>query len=178
MMMDLPPNPTQNDLEQQLMVQTILLDALDSEDEEYIQKRAGMESNIEYLNRSLGIDDETMSQAAMISPGTMSQGNMSQESWEQMPLQTFEDTSNQFGGNQFGYTDMNGMATNTNGASGNDFNWILDNMYPGECVLFSLIVLIASRTCGVEALKFTSPRSGWRISRHDHSEFWCASIVV
>lgn len=138
--MDLPSNPTQLDFQQQLIYQNIMLDALAPEDEEYIQKRAGMESNIEYLQRALGIDDETLSQAIMspeniMSPGTMSQGNMSQESWEQMPLQAFEDTGNQFGGHQFGYTDMNGMATNTNGAIGNDFDWMLDNM-GGECALF------------------------------------------
>lgn len=129
-MMDLPQNPTQDDLEQQLIYQSILMDALDTEDEAYIQKRAGMESNIEYLQRALGIDDETISQS-MMSPGTMSQ-----DSWEQMPLQAFEDTSNHFGGNQLGYTGMSGMATNTNGTSGNDFDWMLDNMYPGECAPF------------------------------------------
>ncbi|KAE9973687.1 hypothetical protein BLS_003475 [Venturia inaequalis] len=128
LMMDLPPNPTQDDLEQQLICQSILVDALDPGDEEYLQKRAGMKSNIEYLQRALGIDDETMnmmSPADVMSPDTMSQGNMSQESWEQMPLQAFEDTST-----QYGYPDVSGMATNANGASGNDFDWMLDNMYP------------------------------------------------
>lgn len=144
--MDLPSNPTQLDFQQQLIYQNIMLEALDPEDEEYIQKRAGMESNIEYLQRALGIDDETLSQAMKspentMSPGTMSQGNMSQgnmsqESWEQMPLQAFEDTGNQFAGHRFGYTDMNGMATNTNGTIVNDFDWMLDNM-GGECALFS-----------------------------------------
>ncbi|TID26994.1 swi snf family dna-dependent atpase [Venturia nashicola] len=126
--MDLPPNPTQDHLEQQLIYQTILMDALDPKDEEYTRKRAGMESNIEYLQKALGIDDETISQT-MMSPGAMSQ-----DSWEQMPLQAFEDTSNQFSANQFGYTDMSGMATNTNGARGDDFDWMLDSMYPDSAL--------------------------------------------
>jgi hypothetical protein len=143
--MDLPEHPTSDDLERELVFQNIMMDALDTEADDYIQKRADAEDRIEHLHRLLGIDNETLSQGGLsqdmlspndvMSPGTMSQGAMSQESWEQMPLQPYEDTSNRFGGNQFGYTDLNGMATNTNGGR-NDYNWMLDSMYEGECALF------------------------------------------
>jgi hypothetical protein len=149
-MLDLPENPSFEDLEKELIYQNIMMDELDPEAVDYIQQRADAEEKIEHLNRMLGIDNETLSQGGIsqemlspndiMSPGTMSQGTLSQESWEHMPLQQLEDTSNNgYGGNQFGYTDLNGMATNTNngGGGGNDYNWMLEGMYAGEFAVFS-----------------------------------------
>lgn len=148
---NLPKHPTSDDFEQELIFQNIMLEALDPEDDDYIQKLADAEVNVAYLHRALGIDNETMSQGGLsqdiMSPGTMSQGNMSQGSWEHMPMQPFKDTSNQFGSNQFGFTDLNGMATNSNGG-GTDFDWMLGSMYEGECTLF-LIVIPLRDICGV-----------------------------
>jgi hypothetical protein len=144
--LDLPDNPTIEDIEKELIFRNIMLDALDHEADDYIQRRADAEEKIETLNRMLGIDNETLSQGGLsqdmlspidvMSPGAMSQGTMSQESWEQMTLQPFEDPGNQFGEHQFGHTDLNGMGTTNTNGGGNEFAWMMDSMWEGECSLF------------------------------------------
>ncbi|QDS70704.1 hypothetical protein FKW77_001810 [Venturia effusa] len=121
----------QQDLELQLTAETMMMEGLDPEEEQYIQKRAVVESNIRLLRRALGIDDKTLSQGQSqdqepVSSSTISRGDLSQESWDQMPLQPFGDTSNLFGGDQFEYTDTHGMLMDSSGASGANYDWMLD----------------------------------------------------